>query len=213
MEIKQKEYFEQISMEANGFGNGHCEFALAGIRESQIDDLLAELQKQEVKGDELFQYISCVCDASLEQCEGKEGFYNLTFASHNKYLPEKGLKDLSKAFPNIVCYANDAWDYPSYVVCVQGGEDQILKDKADATVGNFEVYYDCIDNPDEYDEIYYDLDMTLKDKEFGVAFAIGGGCICEEDVLEMIELTGVELELSQAENYSEVQKPSDDNQL
>lgn len=213
MEIKQKEYFEQISMEANGFGNGHCEFALAGIQESQIDDLLSELQKQEKKGNELYQYFSCVCDASLEPCEGKEGVYNLTFASHNKYLPEKGLKDLSKAFPNIVCYANDAWDYPAYVVCVQDGEDQSLKDKADATVGNFEVNYDYIDNPDSYDDACYDLDMTLKDKEYGVAFAIGGGCICEEDVLEMIELTGIDLELSQAKNYSEVQNLSDDNQL
>ena len=165
---EQVNYLIKISKETPGFCNGRCNYMITGTYGDKFGGVLDIIK--------LSKDIISPCNARYEV--DKDDKVTLWFSSHNKYLPEKVLGYISTETDS-VCYGANAWDNPANIVRYQNGQNTGFTSEFVSTdVTSFGLG----------DELFhYDLEVTIKDKETGKFFHVGGGFIDRDTCRKMFD--------------------------
>ncbi len=152
---------ENVNVPGDGYGNGHEWFAVTGISPADFTKMVRALKKAE--------NISPSYETSIDI--GKDGHLVLqcnTAKDHEQNLLTL-LEDEAFSQGYNAVYWQDCWDYP----------DNLELDTGTCEITCFNIFE--ADSPG-----YWDVDMTIRDRQSDAEFELGGGCITSEQAKNLL---------------------------
>ena len=149
----------ELSESTDGFGNGHAQIMIAGIPQSDFCDLLHELY---IHSEE-----TPICDLKISDDQT-----SLTAQIHTKDFECLWFLSLSHAYPKATFYWNDCWEDSSRLYLAKAGM------RCNSALYTATILYD--EFAEEYNnELYFNIEVEIKDRNTGATMVIGGGGINE----------------------------------
>ncbi len=181
LSIEDESILEEMEKDTNGFGNGHCDFMITGVPEKDLSlviQLINKIPPDETVGDKFH----ILCNLSIKKEANDD--YTLWFSTHNKYLPEETIKYISSQI-EAVCYGANAWDNQANIVRYENGSE------SEFSADNVMISELSFNENSENSDFYYDIEVKIKCTKTDSVFIVGGGCICQETVIDLCNRLGL----------------------